>query len=184
MAGKMLNTFNILARAAMLGCSETFVDTGGTNRTVESATTSNSNYVSDLPGGYAIEMNSPAAEGIVTNGVVCGSSTTPVLLEDIVLGALIPNGDINGTLHYMNMTVGARVVNGDGSSSQEFTRIVTNNGTINVTINEVAYYARVRIRSNHYNVCVYREVLATPIVVIPAQSATIRCTVNIPCLVA
>lgn len=124
-------------------------------------------------------LNIRADIGIDTFGIQVGTGTGSVSRDDYQLEALIPCGSGDGELDYRETVVS----DVDGSPpASEFTvsRQFDNNGSVDVTINEVGLVAEVQgADSLYHDVLIARDVLSTPKTVPAGGSVTVTYTIRV-----
>lgn len=137
-ANSIVNAFIALLQAqflAGLGSTISVKDTGGTIRNIYNG---NQSY-------NAMHVNSPA--GDTSYGIVVGSGTNAVNINNYQLQTLITNGTGSGQLQY-----GATVINSTfqivGSDAYfSFSRTITNNSGTDITVNEIGLIVNQYINS-------------------------------------
>lgn len=128
-------------------------DTGGTARGVDQASGN---------------LSAIAAAGITANGIVVGTGTDAVTVNDYKLKTLIAHGVAAGQLQYSAMTFGAPAE--DGTTSQfRLTRDFTNGTAATITVNEIGLDV---IASGYYFLAI-RDVI-TPIDVPVGEILTVN----------
>jgi len=122
--------------------------------------------------GTMLKVN--AGAGIDTWGILVGSGTTPYSPDDYALANKIPNGTGDGQLSY-GATQVFDVVDDGTSLSFKIVRTFSNEGSVNVTVNEVG----LAVYANGYNILVARDVLSSSISVPAGSSLVIRYIVKL-----
>lgn len=185
MAGSFTENFNKLIRNFLCGENQTLTDKDGTTRVMyTSAQTTDSGVIRNCPDTLCYLGTTYGTEGNLVVGITCGTSETEFNSNDYNCKTLIAHGDNDGQLHYMQSVVGAMSVSGAGVTTKQISRIVTNNGSVTVTVKEIALLAMIRASDGaNYGMCIYREVLTSPVAILATQSATFRCTLTIPNMV-
>jgi len=113
------------------------------------------------------------AEGDMFTGVAVGAGSLPPAPDDYMLDAQIPHGDADGYLHYQACSIMDLVVDGN-STILKITRDFTNNGTVDITINEVGLYISIVVGGTAYAFLLFREVLPSPVTVPAGATITVR----------
>ncbi|MCR6691590.1 MAG: hypothetical protein MRT15_04300 [archaeon YNP-LCB-003-016] len=152
--------------------SVTITDTGGTGRTV---------YGTHRDILFHAQMGVLAPDNDDTYGIIVGSGTTPVNLNQYALVSKISHGTGSGQLDYNPITVDD--YNVDTSVSPpvyrlRFVRSFANASGATVTINEVGIVVRYRC-NNDLRFLVARDVLPTSYTVPAGGSATVAVTVEV-----
>ena len=115
-----------------------------------------------------------AAAGDDSHGILVGSGTTPYSPNDYALANKIPHGTGDGQLYY-GSTVVTDIVDDGTSLSFKIVRTFSNEGSVNVTVNEVG----LAVYANGYNILVARDVLSSSISVPAGSSLVIRYIVKL-----
>lgn len=186
MAGSFTENFNKLVRCFVCNESVTLTDKDGTTRVINptNETTDYTNNTRYRPDSLLALGSTFGTEGNLTVGITCGTLDTAFDASDYNVKTPVAHGDNNGQLHYMQNVVGSMSVSGAGVTTKQFSRIVTNNGTTDVVVKEIAFILAQRTSDQYqYGFCVYREVLSSPVTIASTQSATFQITLTIPNLV-
>jgi len=110
-------------------------------------------------------------------GIVVGSGTTPVTLEDFRLASPIPNGTGVGQLVYGTLTVFAIDQSLSNIWKYRISRIFTNQSTGDVTIAEVGLVANVYDADTLVGCLMARDVLPAPVTLAPNDATGFRYTI-------
>jgi len=110
-------------------------------------------------------------------GIVVGSGTTPVTLEDFRLASPIPNGTGVGQLVYGTLTVFAIDQSLSNIWKYRISRIFTNQSTGDVTIAEVGLVANVYDADTLVGCLMARDVLPAPVTLAPNDAVGFRYTI-------
>jgi hypothetical protein len=117
-----------------------------------------------------------AANGIITSGIVVGTTGGAESINDTHLAAIVANGSGAGQLNYSNQTVVDPYVSG-GTSYWTLQRIVTNNQAVNtVTIAEIGLY--ILAASQGWTFCALRDVLGATVDVTAVSAKLIQYIVS------
>lgn len=121
--------------------AESLTDTGGVSRSIFHAT----------------GMNAVAAATTSTVGLVVGTGTNAVTINDTKLQTQIAHGTSSGQLDY-----GASVVNAPSSDSTSttfiLTRVFANSSGGSITVREIGIYAQMQDSGGtNYNMCAVRD---------------------------
>ena len=180
-----LKNYVSILKALFDASSETIIDTSGTQQTIDGS--NSGSYSSHCNGGtrgyggdtyYTVE----APEGDHTYGLVAGSGTTPVSMDDYQLDTLYEHGEGAGKLFYKD-TIISLIVGGettiDNTTYKTMTLIiqrpVENRHTENQTINEIGLIMYIKHMSVYeYKVLIFRDVLDNPITLAPTEAVTLR----------
>ena len=123
-----------------------------------------------------------AGSGITTLGIVVGSGTTPVTINDYSLVSQIPHGTAVGQIVYAAMS-GTSVTPLNTTLGNDWyyriTRQFTNSSSSVITINEVGLIANFMTTSGALPCLVARDVLPTPIILNPNDHTTIQYTIRL-----
>jgi len=133
--------------AQMTDVSSTIKDTGGVNRT---SVTPHANNFTIAGAGMAY-------------GLVFGTGSTPVTVEDFQMEALIAYGEGAGQMYYTYTEVSEPTVSGADFYFTVFRRAFNLSGG-GITVAEWGIYVRF-YTSNNYYMCGVRDVLDTPLLV-------------------
>lgn len=184
MAGSFTENFNKLMRCFACNEQVSLTDRVGTTRVIEKTDQGNYSIGRYRPNSLLALGSSMGIEGNLDVGITCGTLDTAFNANDYNVKTLIPHGDSNGQLHYMQSVVGGMSVSGAGVTTKQISRIVTNNGATSIVVKEIALILAQRANDEiQYGFCVYREVLSSPVTIASTQSATFQITLTIPNLV-
>ena len=141
-ARSWLKQWSQLVYGGMSGTAQTVTDTGGTGRT--------QSITYDL-------LNIAAMAGDDTRGVVVGTGTTPVTINDYRLQSQIAHGAGAGQLNHQATEVIYPPVTGALECSFQLKRIFVNQGGSTVSVNEIGIYGAI---TSAYEACLARDVLS------------------------
>jgi hypothetical protein len=153
--------------------STTITDTGGSSRTVYGARTTTSYYVS--------EMGALASDNDDTYGILVGSGTTTVNLNQYALASKISHGSGTGQLDYDPVSADDYGVDTSVSPPVYRLRLVRVFKNLTggvVTIKEVGIAVRYRTDTD-YKFLIARDVLPIPYDIPSGGSATVAVTVEV-----
>ena len=144
---------------AFMGNSVNVTDTGGTSITVSTADLANNDV--------------KAIEGDDNYGILFGTGTTAPAPGDYKLESKISHGDGDNLLHYYATSCTAPTTEG---TTTYFTveRSAKNNGTVDITINEVGLVLKVVVGGTPKYVLIARDVLTSPPTLTPGSTLTFR----------
>ena len=98
-----------------------------------------------------------ASSGSVSRGIVVGTGTTPVAIDDYALESQIAEGTGVDEMNHLTCTVATSIVAAP-SCSFVVSRSIVNNSAAEITVREAAIYTY----SGIYNFCLIRDVFGTP----------------------
>ena len=125
----------------------------------------------------AIQMNAVASG--TTRGLVVGTGTTPVNVEDFNLETLIANGSGAGELQYLAQTILPTVVSADPSAFFTITRDFLNSSGGLITVSEVGLITDADSTAATIQVLAIRDVPATPSQLFDGQNLRLTYTLQI-----
>jgi len=139
-------------------------------------------YTSDEVHAGGTCMGAKADEGDDSYGIVVGSGSTPVTMDDYNLESKISHGTGDGQLYYGSH--GLNVIEETGQVKVQINRSFMNHGSINVTVREVGLIARNYWKDGtgikkDVKFLIIRDVLASPIDVPPAYGLSVKFTIAI-----
>jgi hypothetical protein len=115
-------------------------------------------------------------------GIIVGSGTTPVTLDDYKIESKIPHGNAAGQLQYGDVSVSNMTMTDPNVWYVFVSRSFSNASTSNVTINEIGLVGNIlRISGTTLTtaaVMLARDVLEEPIILAPSESTLIQYRVN------
>jgi len=138
--------------------SVSIIDTGNISRT-------------SMP--YYIETTENA--GSINKGLIVGTGTDAVTINDYKLQTTISNGTTAGKLQYGASTMATPTFTST-TGSMILTRVISNNSPGNITINEIGIYAQ--IPPNAYYCCIARDI-PTPIILAIGEQLTLNYTIGV-----
>ena len=153
--------------------SVTITDTGGTSRTV---------YGTHYGGTYHSQMGGAAPDNDDSYGIIVGSGTTTVNLNQYALASKIAHGTGSGQLDYNPTSLDDFGVDTSVSPPVYRFRLVrsfANVSGVAVTINEVGIAVRYRYVSDDFKFLIARDVLPSSYSVPAGGSATVAVTVEV-----
>jgi len=168
----LLKFFEAFFKGDGLGVGVSMADTGGTTRTVVGA--ANNSRQSRL--------GTAAASGDDSYGILVGSGTTPVDMNQYTLASKIPHGTSAGQLSYGPLSLDDLGVVQTVSPPVYRFRLVrsfTNASTSSVTINEIGVAVRYRFADYDYRFLVARDVLPSSYTVPAGGSASVAVTIEV-----
>jgi hypothetical protein len=123
--------------------------------------------------GATYQLNSIAAAGTATRGIVLGTGTTAVAWDDYKLESQIAHGTGSGQLSYGASSVSIPSP-ASGYIVLPLTRDFTNSSGGNVTVREAGVYSLGHYSTNNTaNFCTVRDVLSTPQVIPNGTTVTV-----------
>ena len=141
----LLANFLRIVRTCLTGATESLIDRNGNSLTL---------YNTDLPN---IRVDAPEEND--DYGVLAGKGTTEVYPGDYNLSSPIAHGDGDNFLHYYATAFGDITIdNATKTSKFEIYRDFKNNGTVDITINEIG----LAVKIGSYYVLVFRHVFESP----------------------
>jgi len=111
--------------------SESFTDTSNSSQTYQGS-------------NYETSFDVTAGTGSTLYGIVVGTGTTAVALDDYALETLIAHGNGAGQLSYSTMSVDTSVTNITSQVYILISRTFTNNSGGDINVTEVGLYAKVQ----------------------------------------
>jgi hypothetical protein len=130
------------------------------------------------PPQYAT-MGLRAAEGVLTGGIVLGTSETEVTINDYNLGTAIAHGSGSGQLYYYASTIGSNVWDSDLKVwRQTLSRICINNSGGTITVKEASLRFH-RVVAASFSAMMERTVLSPSVPVLDGQVLTVTYTLSI-----
>ena len=138
---------------------------------------------SDFP-NIKVWFNNPVSFGAgdADGGIVVGSGSTAVTINDYRLESQIPHGSTAGQLQYGDTTISNMVMTDPNVWHFFISRSFTNATTADITIRETgiigAYLRTHNTIFTTYLVLIARDVLTDPIILAPAESTLIQYRVN------
>ena len=118
-----------------------------------------------------------AGEGNANYGVLVGKGTSPPTKDDASdvydLADQIPHGDGDDMLHYMG-TDEVDIAVSDKTVTYKWTRDFKNNGSVDVTVKEVALAVKLTLADTDYYFLMFHTVLASPVSVPAGATITWR----------
>jgi len=154
-------------------------DTGGTQDTYRIT------YIDELFSGCVTSrarmFNARAGEGVTDYGIVVGTGTTSPTVDDYKLESQIPHGDGDNQLHYDAVAVEDVVVDTSVSPpiiSVTIKRNFTNNGSVDINVNEIGLIVKQGARAALKYCLVIRDVITTQ-TVSPGQSILIKFKIKV-----
>jgi len=141
-------------------------------------TSPTADYPKDINGANRADFVDFAREMTGTNrGIIVGSGTTPVTLEDFSLANPIPHGTGVGQLTYGTLTVFAIDQSLSNIWKYRIARTFTNQSTGDVTIAEVGLVANVYDADTLVGCLMARDVLPAPITLPAGDAVSFRYTI-------
>ena len=141
--GNFDKLFNNTAGNGLLIFSSDAVDINGTTRQLS---------------GTNVPFNTIAAIGVVTQGIVVGTSSASVVISDNKLNSICTNGSGLNQLSYQAMAYDAPIVSGSVITVRQ-KRVVNNLGTGSVVIQEIGVYSLCNTSAGTQNFCISRHVV-------------------------
>lgn len=126
--------------------------------------------------------NMTAAATILDSGIVLGTGTSATSYTDYIVETLIPQGSADNKLDYGACSAGGITEDATGWFII-LTRPVTNNGTVTITVGNMAVYQVAPVGYDNVTYfCAFKETLGTPIDILAGEtwtfSAKIHLTLN------
>ena len=133
-----------------------------------------SNTVCTVSPSSGFVWNASSAAGTIVNGLVVGTGTNAVTIDDYKLQTLIAHGSTTGKLQYGASTVSLPSFT-TTVGSIILTRVFSNNSSGSITINEIGIY---NIMGNNYYFCIARDI-PTPIILAIGEQLTLNYTIGV-----
>jgi len=127
-------------------------------------------------GGVAIyvpitNLVNPSYNSFANSGIIIGTGTSPVTIDDNLLEKQIPSTSAKGGLIY-NSSIVSQDTNDSASVQITFTRTFTNNSSITVQVNEIGLLMKAGTSS--YNLLVMRDLISGGVNVNPGKTLTVN----------
>ena len=169
-SGSLVQAFlgALLANMANISLSGTHLDITDTARTFTGATTTGqSQYRAD------------AVLGVDTNGIVIGTTNTPVDITDNKMLAQIAHGTGSGQMTYASMVLPTNITISDPNATFVISRNFNNNSGATITVREVGIYTDMtRTVGSLGDFCMVRDV-PTELAVVDGGGAQVEYTFQI-----